>query len=346
MVLGRLREGRGVVMETLEQCASTVSREVENSATESCPVIVAEGDKERRVAMLAWLQDWAYKAMPAVNGEHALELLPACGGSTLALVGQKLRGLDGPGLCRKMKRRRSCHTYVVLLTGKGSKKEVAEGLAAGADDCVQEPWQPADLQMRLRVGRRVLQLQRQLEAAQKALKFGTTHDALTGIFNRDMIASTLDRELARGLRTGKALGILKIDLCHLREINRRHGHAVGDAVLQEVARRLRSSLRAYDSVGRYGAEEFLVVIPEIAPENLSSVVTRLRSGVTQVPVSTSAGPVQIAVSIGASGMPAGSQGLGAHFLLHAADVALYLSRRNGRSCVRVCGSEDRVLVSS
>ena len=333
-------------METVEQCAGTESRQLDNSAAESCPVIVAEGDKERRLAMLGWLQDWAYRAMPAINGEHALELLPACGGSTLALVGQKLRGLDGPELCRKLKRRRSCHTYVLLLTGKGKQEEVAAGLAAGADDCVQEPWQAADLHMRLRVGRRVLELQRQLAAAQKALKFGTTHDALTGIFNRDMIAATLDRELARGLRTKKALGVLKVDLCHLREINRLHGHAVGDAVLQEVARRLRSSLRSYDSVGRYGAEEFMVVIPEIAPENLSSVVTRMRSSVAQVPVNTSAGPVQIAVSIGASGMPAGTEGLGAHFLLHAADVALYLSRRSGRNCVRVCGSENRVLVSS
>ena len=76
------------------------------------------------------------------------------------------------------------------------------------------------------------------------------------------------------------------------------------------------------------------------------MVTRLRSSLTQLPITTGAGPVSIAVSIGASGMGAGTQGLGAHFLLHAADVALYLSRRSGRNCVRVCGSEDRVLVSS
>jgi two-component system, cell cycle response regulator len=314
------------------------------SADQAWPVIVAEGDKARRAAMLAWLKDWAYTPMPAVNGEHVLELLRRPGGAALALVGQKLRGLDGPGLCRKIKRRRSSHTYIVLLTGR--EQEIAAGLEAGADDCLLHPFQATDLQMRLRVGQRILQLQKQLEAAQLALKFGSTHDALTGIFNRDMIASTLDRELARALRTKKALGILKIDLCHLREINRLHGHLVGDAVLQEVAHRLRSSLRAYDSVGRYGAEEFLVVIPEIAPENLSSVVVRLRSSVTQMPITTSSGPVQIAVSVGASGMAAGTQGLGAHFLLHAADVALYLSRRSGRNCVRVCGSEDRVMVSS
>jgi two-component system, cell cycle response regulator len=161
-----------------------------------------------------------------------------------------------------------------------------------------------------------------------------------------MVASTLDRELTRALRTGKALGILKIDLCHLREINRLHGHPVGDAVLQEVAQRLRSSLRSYDTVGRYGAEEFLVIIPEIAPENLSSVVSRLRARVTQTPVHAGAVTVDIAVSIGASAMAAGTQGLGAHFLLHAADVALYISRRSARICVRVCGLENRVLVSS
>jgi diguanylate cyclase (GGDEF)-like protein len=318
----------------------------ERTTVETWPVIVAEGDKTRRLAMLGWLKNWEYTALPAINGEHALELLRQPQGSTLALVGQNLHGLDGPGLCRKIKRRRSLRTYVVLLTGKGSAQEVAEGLAAGADDCLQEPFRAGELQMRLRSGQRILQLQKELDAAKKALKFGTTHDALTGIFNRDMIASILDRELARALRTKKALGVLKLDLCHLREINRLHGHAVGDAVLQAVADRLRSSLRTYDSVGRYGAEEFLAIIPEIAPENLSSVVTRLRSRVTETPISTSAGPVNVALSIGASGMGAGSEKVGAHFLLHAADVALYLSRRSGRNCVRVCGSEDRVLVSS
>ncbi len=333
-------------MPTIEEQTGVAPAVEEKSAGENWPIIVADGDKQRRAAMLAWLKDWAYTAMPALNGEHVLELLRQPAGSALALVGQKLHGVDGPGLCRKIKRRRSLRTYVVLLTGKGREQEVAAGLQAGADDCLPEPFEATELQMRLRAGQRILQLQQQLEAAQKALKFGATHDALTGIFNRDMIASTLDRELARALRTKKALGILKVDLCHLREINRLHGHPVGDEVLQELAQRLRSSLRSYDSVGRYGAEEFLVVIPEIAPENLSSVVTRLRSGLTHVPISTNAGPVSIAVSIGASGMGAGTQGLGAHFLLHAADVALYLSRRSGRNCVRVCGSEDRVLVSS
>lgn len=318
----------------------------DNPPDKNWPVIVAEGDKARRLAILACLKGWDCRPMPAVNGEHALELLRQPGGLALALVGQNLRGLDGAGLCRKIKRRRSLHTYVVLLTSKGREQEMAEGLAAGADDCLQEPFRAAELQMRLRAGQRILELQKQLEAAQKALKFGTTHDALTGIFNRDMIASTLDRELARALRTRKALGILKLDLCHLREINRLHGHAIGDAVLQAIAERLRSSLRTYDTVGRYGAEEFLVIIPEIAPENLSSVVSRLRSRVTGTPISTNAGPVTVAVSVGASGMGAGTEQLGVHFLLHAADVALYLSRRSGRNCVRVCGSEDRVLVSS
>lgn len=333
-------------METIREQPRVIASASGPTADENWPVIVAEGDKTRRASVLAWLKDWAYRAMPALNGEHALELLRQPGGSTLAVVGQRLRDIEGPELCRKMKRRRPAHTYVVLLTGAGKEQEVAAGLKAGADDCLQEPFRAAELQMRVRAGQRILQLQRQLEAAQKALKFGTTHDALTGIFNREMIAGTLDRELARALRTKKPLGILKLDLCHLREINRLHGPAVGDLVLQAVAQRLRSSLRCYDTVGRYGAEEFLVVIPEIAPENLSSVVTRLRSKVTQSPISTSTGPLPIAVSIGASGIGAGTEKLGVHFLLHAADVALYLSRRSGRNCVRVCGSEDRVLVSS
>jgi diguanylate cyclase (GGDEF)-like protein len=331
-------------MQVTEKAENVVPSGTE--AVENWQVMLAEGDRVRRASMLNWLKDWAYTVTPTMDGQHALELLRQPAAPTLALLGQKLRGLDALGLCRKIKRRRASQVYVVLLAGKGKQEEVNAGLQAGADDCVQEPFRASELQMRLRTGQRILQLEQKLDAAQRALKFGSTHDALTGIFNRDMISATLDRELARALRTKKPLGVLKFDLCHLREINRLHGHATGDAVLQEVASRLRSSLRTYDAVGRYGAEEFLVVIPEIAPENLSSVVTRLRASVTQSPISTAAGPVTVAVSIGASGMGAGTQRLGAPFLLHAADVALYLSRRRGRNCVRVCGSEDRVLVSA
>ncbi|HLK34309.1 MAG TPA: diguanylate cyclase [Terriglobales bacterium] len=333
-------------MRTMAEEAVVQRAAMHNGTEENWPVILAEGDKARRASMSAWLKEWSYTVVPAVNSEHALELLHAPRHPALALVGQKLSGLDGLGLCRKIKRHRLPHVYVVLLADKQEEQGITAGLKAGADDCLQEPFRASDLHMRLRAGQRILQLQQKLEAAQQALKFGTTHDALTGIWNREMIAATLDRELARALRNKKPLGVLKLDLCHLREINRLHGHQAGDAVLQEVAQRLRSSLRTYDAVGRYGAEEFLIIIPEIAPENLSSVLARLRASVVKTPIATCVGPVSIAVSMGASAMGAGTQGLGAHFLLHAADVALYLSRRSGRNCVRVCGSEDRVLVSS
>jgi DNA-binding response OmpR family regulator len=145
-------------METTEEEVTVQQVAAEKSSAENWPVIVAEGDKARRLAMLSWLKDWAYTALPAVNGEHALELLRQPGGTTLALVGQKLRGLDGPGLCRKIKRRRSTRTYVLLLTGKGREQEVADGLEAGADDCLQEPFRASELQMRLRAGQRILQL--------------------------------------------------------------------------------------------------------------------------------------------------------------------------------------------
>ena len=97
-------------MEITEIQASFAPAAAEKPGVENWPVIVAEGDKGRRAAMLAWLKDWAYTAMPAVNSEHALELLRQPGGSTLALVGQKLRGFDGPELCRKINRRRSLRT--------------------------------------------------------------------------------------------------------------------------------------------------------------------------------------------------------------------------------------------
>lgn len=136
-----------------------------------------------------------------------------------------------------------------------------EGLSAGADDYVVKAFEKQELEVRLRAGRRIIDLQAELVAAQAALMEQATRDALTRIWNRASILEALDREVIRSQREKRGLGVLMIDLDHFKLINDSYGHQAGDEALRKTARRMQAAIRPYDSLGRYGGEEFLMVVP-------------------------------------------------------------------------------------
>ncbi len=105
-------------------------------------------------------------------------------------------------------------------------------------------------------GKRILDLQEQLVCANRCLQFQASHDTLTTLFNRGAIVGTLQNELARALREGKSVSVILVDIDHFKKINDAHGHSAGDAVLRRAAQRMQSSVRSYDSVGRYGGRSF------------------------------------------------------------------------------------------
>jgi hypothetical protein len=127
---------------------------------------------------------------------------------------------------------------VLLLTAKTEKPDLVAGLQAGADDFLTKPFDADELQARLRAGRRILQLQENLIAAQDHLRFQATHDPLTGIWNRAGILDFLHRELSRISRIPHALSVMMADIDHFKEINDTYGHEIGDVVLCDVAKRL------------------------------------------------------------------------------------------------------------
>jgi two-component system, cell cycle response regulator len=114
----------------------------------------------------------------------------------------------------------------------------------------------------LRAGIRILTLQSELLNAQKMLEFRATHDVLTGIWNRRAVLDRLSQELARVAREMTSSGVIMADIDHFKQVNDRYGHLAGDEVLQVVAQRMKATLRPYDFLGRYGGEEFLIVVPD------------------------------------------------------------------------------------
>ena len=170
--------------------------------------------------------------------------------------------IDGVELCRRIRaRNRAPYQYILLVTAKDDKQDKISGLEAGADDYLTKPFDRSELHARLRAGRRILALQDDLIQAREGLRFQATHDVLTGNLNRGAILDLLRRELERAVRSQSAAGILLLDLDHFKKINDTYGHLTGDRVLKEVAQRIRGAVRSYDAVGRYGGEEFLVVLP-------------------------------------------------------------------------------------
>jgi two-component system cell cycle response regulator len=277
--------------------------------------------------------------LTAEDGEEAWRLLQGPDPPPLALLDWMMPGVHGVEVCRRVREAaREPYIYIILLTGKDDTADVALGLEAGADDYLTKPFDNAELQARLKTGRRVLALQEEAIAAREALREQATTDALTGIANRRTILETLDKELERSRRVGSACSVILVDLDHFKRVNDTHGHAAGDAVLQHAASTLRSILRPYDLVGRYGGEEFVVVLPGCDAEGARAAAERLRTSMASASVAVGETTVRVTCSLGVAVGGMGTE-RGRDALLEAADAALYRAKKGGRDRVVVADLE-------
>jgi diguanylate cyclase (GGDEF)-like protein len=243
--------------------------------------------------------------------------------------------LDGPAVCREVRQKREQpYVHMVLLTSKESKRDIVEGLESGADDYLIKPFDPAELTARLRTGLRILQLEDKLVEAREEMRFKATYDSLTGLLNRGVILDLLSRELSRTGREDGCITILIGDVDHFKSINDTRGHLVGDEVLREIARRMLASVRPYDFVGRYGGEEFLVVLNNCDAASSVLRAEEIRRAIASVPVQTIQGLIPVTISLGV--LSSRDWGLRpVEELLHEADAALYKAKAAGRNCVKL-----------
>jgi len=180
-------------------------------------------------------------------------------------------------------------------------------------------------------GARHLVTHYRLLETQEALRREATHDGLTGLWRHKTILEILERELLRAQRTGEPVSVIMADLDHFKQVNDRLGHAAGDAVLRRVASELESVVRPYDSVGRYGGEEFLIVAPACAMEAASVLAERARTRLAEMNIQLNGVPAQVTISIGIATRNSGES----EELLLSADQALYKAKANGRNRAEV-----------
>jgi len=296
-------------------------------------ILIADDDPTIRTILLSALVRLGYRVEIAGDGDQAWSLLQAAQAPELAILDWKMPGMTGIEICRRLRERKDAvYVYVVLLTGLDTLTDLVAGLEAGADDYMTKPFKPAELNARLRSGRRVLDLQRELLAAQAQLSVLANHDSLTDLWNRRVILERLNQELARAEREKSPLGLILLDIDYFKRINDTLGHSRGDEVLRQVAQRLTEAVRPYDSVGRYGGEEFLIVVPNCNMHETFKVAERIRKTICDEPVASADGPIAVSASFGATAVLA-EQDSDPKALIVAADRALYRAKELGRNRV-------------
>ncbi len=249
----------------------------------------------------------------------------------------------------------SAATQIVMVTGYSDvDPETIEQRVPPSDRLlyIQKPFHPFEIRQfastlaaRWQMEQRIREMQQGLErlveqrtaALKKAyaeLEHRAAHDDLTGLPNRATVIETLSKELSRSVRSGRSVAVVMVDIDHFKAINDAHGHLAGDAVLAEIAGRMRLLVRPYDTIGRFGGEEFLLVIPECGQEDAVFVAERLRAGVAAQPIVLEGQTLPVTLSVGVAWAD-GAQNHSIDALIAEADQALYRAKEEGRNCVRL-----------
>jgi diguanylate cyclase (GGDEF)-like protein len=298
-------------------------------------ILIADDSIVSRHLLDATLRKWGYEVVVATDGIEAWNYLQAEDAPKLAILDWVMPGLTGPEVCRRVREKahdKDAYTYILLLTSKSLREDLIEGMESGADDYLTKPFDQHELKVRLRAGTRIIDLQRELVSAREELREQATKDFLTRIWNRSSILDIFQRELSRGARENRSVGLVLADLDHFKSVNDTFGHFAGDAVLREFARRMQSATRPYDAVGRYGGEEFLIILPGCDPSCTANQAERMRASLANEAMSINDKPHQVTCSFGATCWCPGTDP-SSDALIRVADNALYLAKGQGRDRV-------------
>ncbi len=306
----------------------------ESIASQRMRILVAEDDAVSLRILSRDLEKWNFEVFSVNNGLDALEVLTGPTSTIeLAILDWMMPGLDGPAVCKRLRAADSNrYVYVILLSGKDTKEDVVQGLNAGADDYLPKPYNGQELLSRIRAAERIIRLQSELRDANDKLRLLAETDSLTQMFNRHAIMDRLHEELSRSWRNETSIGIAMADIDRFKSVNDTHGHAAGDAVLRSFATLMEKNRRSYDSVGRYGGEEFLLIFPDMPKASFGPILERLRQAIADNPIRIGSEELFVTASFGGCwvgpGVARTHQGV-----LHLADKLLYDAKEGGRNRV-------------
>ena len=296
-------------------------------------VVVADDDRVTRDYVSGLLRGNGLDCETVENGQQAVDRVSR-GGVDLVLLDIMMPGLDGIHCCRLIKSMTADGFMpVVLLTARTDTESRIEGLRIGADDYVCKPFDERELIARVDAMLRIKHMHDEVNAAKAKLAQLAVQDELTGLYNYRYLHTRMNEEFKRAERYRDPLACAMCDIDHFKEFNDRFGHDVGDAVLAEVAARLRGAVREIDVVARYGGEEFLLVLPSTHFSGALTVADRVWRAVREQPMNVGTVSHGVTISVGVALYPSRDVRTKDQ-LLKAADRALYQAKEDGRD--RIC----------
>ena len=301
-----------------------------DSSSPELKILVADDSPIYRKLVEQSLSQEHYTVLLAKNGRQAMDLF-AEHQPALVITNWTMPDISGIELCQRIRRDLGqCYVYVILLTSNTDKEEVIEGLAAGADDYVTKPFHSGELQARVRVGRRMVELHRQLQDKNRQLEEMALTDPLTGLPNRRAIDVWAIRQLSAAARHDFSIWVAMADLDHFKSINDSYGHDAGDTVLKGFAEVLKSNTRESDICGRLGGEEFLVILTHAEKEGVTIAIERIRKHFETRRFTVADKNFGNTASFGIAGFRGRASHNFSDLVAHA-DTALYSAKQKGRN---------------
>ena len=301
------------------------------------PILLAEDDPISRRLFEKILVKEGFTVTTVENGRKALDLFRQRF-FPIVLTDWQMPVMEGPELCRAIREENpDRYVFIIMLTSKGSKDDIISGLSAGADDYLTKPAHYAELVARIKTGIRILELEKSLKAAADEIHLLSITDPLTGIYNRGYINERLPQEIHRASRYGHEFSLLMCDIDHFKKVNDTYGHLAGDAVLKEFVCCLTTVIRQQvDWAGRYGGEEFIVVLPETDQAGAVVVAERLRVTIQKCETQIEGRTISITASFGVTGFSPRDwkEHVKPEVLLQQADLLLYEAKQAGRDQVK------------
>jgi two-component system cell cycle response regulator len=303
-------------------------------------ILLVEDSKVQAQIARKFLEINDYEVMLVEDGMSAIKVAkkePV----DLILLDLMLPDIDGNEVCRCLKADENTKGIpIIMLTVKDTIDDKVLGLESGAADYLSKPFKEVELNARIYASLRAKALQdelreknRQLEQLLQRVEYMAMTDPLTGLYNRRHFQTVIKEEFKQAVRYDLPLSCLMIDIDRFKEINDVHGHRAGDEVLKAVSGIFIHQFRDVDVTSRWGGEEFIMLCNRTDKNGAVETATRIREVISEssfppIPVNT------LTVSIGIAGIPDRSIDT-AEKLIHAADVALYAAKANGRNRVEV-----------
>lgn len=271
----------------------------------------------------------------AISGAQALERIEAAT-PDLILLDLMMPQMNGIEVCQIVKANPAyAELPIIFLTASQEQQHLIDAFAAGAIDYVTKPFQVQELLARVKTHLKLKDITDRLRQALDEVEKLAGTDPLTGVFNRRRLFQIAEQELLRSQRYGSPFSVMMLDVDHFKQVNDTYGHLAGDTVLREVAETVRQELRVTDFLGRYGGEEFAVILTETDCQQAAEVGDRIRSQLEALTVLTGGHVVQLTVSIGIGGYQLPSDDIDT--IIKRADIALYHAKANGRNACSIFG---------